>query len=163
MVKFDDRDKSHTAKTRKDKKVYKYSAPTKGQPWIWLPMDLLESVAFRSMCGNCYKVYFRIIHEQMAQRRKSNGALIVTFDQFKKAGISHNMVGQTLKKLKLFGLIRITRGWVGGEPAPNQFELTFLGNHEGLPATNDWKKCTQERVDKYLSDVRLARIEKASK
>ena len=160
MSKLSPRDRNRPMIPMVEKLVYKHTSPTTKQPWVWLSLELIDSVAFKSMCGNCYKAFFRVLQEHMAQGRFKNGELVVTFDQFKKAGISHNMVGPTIKKLKTFGLIRISRGWLDGRPAANQFELTYLGHQDGSPAKNDWKKCTQEIVDKYLSDVKMERLEK---
>lgn len=173
---YNPRDKSRTAVGKTGKMREQFRSPPRyrdkelGQAWAWFTEELLSSPAFVSLSQNGMRAFFRIIVEYLRQGRSRNGALIVTHQDFHAYGVSQNYVADAIDELAYKGLIRITRGRSAeGTPHPNKFRLTYLGDDEGGPWTNDWRGCTQERADKWpevrakKKAVRRAKIERKRK
>ncbi|MGG7578268.1 hypothetical protein [Rhizobium sp. Nf11,1] len=155
MAEFNPRDKSRTSADKTRSLVRKHTAPPSGNDdsslrWQWLTIQLLESAAFTSLSANASRAFFRIIIEHTAHAALENGKLVVTHAQFVSYGVTGEYVADALDKLEYKGLIKVRRGRAGsGVAHPNLFTLTFVGDHEGAPPTNDWQRCTAERCRKW--------------
>lgn len=154
---FNPRDKSRTSVGKTGKMREKFRSPPRhsdgelGQAWAWFTEELLSSPAFISLTINGHRAFFRIVVEYLRQGRMKNGNLIVTHADFVRAGVSHNYVADAIDELEYKGLIKVTRGRSAeGTPHPNRFRLTYLGDDEGCPWTNEWRGCTQEHAERWL-------------
>ncbi|MBX4865918.1 hypothetical protein HJA85_02865 [Rhizobium bangladeshense] len=163
MAEFNSRDKSRTSAGKTLSLVRKYTAPPRGSDdgslrWQWLTIQLLESPAFTSLSANASRAFFRIIIEHTSHAALENGRLLVTHAQFVSYGVTGEYVADALDELEYKGLIKVRRGRAGrGVAHPNHFTLTFVGNHEGAPPTDDWRRCTPERCRKWSEiDRKLA-------
>jgi len=134
--------------------------PPKDSQWVWLTLELLESVAWRAMSLTAWRVLNRIIVEHGGHGGGENGKLIVTHRQLHDWGVSKNSIGNAIDELEHLGLIRVRkgRGGTGGRHA-NLFRLTWIGDHEGGSPTNDWKRITEVDIDAWRKGGR----EKAGK
>ncbi|MCV3738359.1 hypothetical protein OCK02_19315 [Rhizobium sp. TRM96647] len=161
MAEFNPRDKSRTSPGKTRANVRKFTSPPRSehgsvdgkQRWQWLTIELMESPAFTSLSGNAIRAFFRLLIQHTAHAALENGKLVVTHPQFVAYGVTGEYVADALDELEYKGLIKVLRGRAGsGVAHPNRFTLTFVGDHEGAPPTNEWKQCTPERCRKW-SDI----------
>ncbi|MBB4239253.1 hypothetical protein GGD57_005874 [Rhizobium esperanzae] len=163
MVEFNPRDKSRTSAGKTRAMVRKHTAPPGGSDdgslrWQWLTIQLLESPAFTTLSPNACRAFFRIVIEHTSHAALENGKLVVTHPQFVSYGVTGEYVADALDELEYKGLIKVARGRAGsGVAHPNRFTLTFVDDHEGAPATDEWKRCTAENCRKWSeTDRKLA-------
>lgn len=70
-------------------------------------------------------------------------------------GVSGEYVADAVDELTFKGLIRVKRGRAGnGTSHPNSYTLTYTGNFEGAPATNEWQRCTPAMVEAWTVTIR---------
>ena len=118
--------------------------------WFALTRELLESEAYRSLSINANRALSRILVEHISHAATQNGKLIVTHDDFLRYGVTSDLVADAIAELKFKGLIAYQRGRGGsGSPHPNKFRLTMTGDHNGLSATNEWKKIGADRMESW--------------
>lgn len=99
--------------------------------------------------------------EHAAHAGKLNGRLRVTHDQFRKRGCTGELIADAIEELEYKGLVKVQRGRAAdGTPHPNYYQLTFVGDHEGSPPTNEWKKVSAERCVQWGETERAARAQK---
>lgn len=153
---YNPRDKSRTSLGKTGNSREKYRNPPRykdkelGQAWIWLTAEILSSPAFVSLSPNAIRAFFRIVVEYLGQGRQKNGELIVTHADFREYGVSQNYVADAIDELEFKGLVAVRRGRSAeGTPHPNRFRLTYLGDDQGAPWTNEWRGKTQEDVDRW--------------
>jgi len=89
----------------------------------------------------------RIVIEHIHHGLQENGALVVTHDNFYQYGIPKDAVAPALEEIRHFGLIRYHKGRGGhGIPWPTRFRLTWIGDWDGNPPTNNWKGTSEADV-----------------
>lgn len=169
MAVFDPRDKSRTSPGKTRTSVRKFTAPPRQedasgdskQRWQWLTIELMESTAFTSLSANALRAFFRILIQHAAHAALENGKLIVTHAQFVEYGVTGEYVADALDELTYKGLIKVKRGRAAaGTSHPNLFTLTFVGDYEGAPPTNEWRRCTPERCKRWSEIDRKIAAEK---
>lgn len=169
---FNPRDKSKTTAGKTRNLARKHTSPPRlddGAPdslnrWQWLTVELLESSAFRALTGNALKAFFRILIEHTAHAALENGKLIVTHAQFEEYGVTADYIGDAIDELEYKWLIKIKRGRSGaGTAHPNIYTLTFVGDHQGAPATNEWRQCSTERCVQWAKIDRKIAADRRSK
>jgi hypothetical protein len=107
------------------------------------------------------RAFFRIVIEHTSHAALENGKLIVTHPQFVSYGVTGEYVADALDELEYKGLVKVRRGRAGsGVAHPNRFTLTFVGDHEGAPPTDEWKRCTAERCRKWSETDRKIAADK---
>jgi len=167
---FNPRDKSRTSvgKTGKMREQFRspprYSNAELGQAWAWFTEELLSSPAFVTLSPNAMRAFFRIVIEYLKQGRMRNGDLVVTHANFCAYGVSQNYVADAIDELCYKGLIRVRRGRSAeGTPYANKFRLTYLGDDEGAPWSNDWRKCSREAAATWPEAREKLKAERRSK
>ncbi|PAQ09540.1 hypothetical protein [Mesorhizobium temperatum] len=155
----DPRDHSRTERGKTFSLVKKHTLPPNDQGgWMAETRDFLESAAYRTLSTNARRALDRLKIEHIGHGRTHNGKLIVTHDQFISYGVTAEYVGDALDELAFKGLLKITRGRAGnGTAHPNVFRLTFDGDFEGAPASNEWRRCTEEDAKRWAETVREQR------
>ncbi|AVC48007.1 hypothetical protein GGE50_001643 [Rhizobium leguminosarum] len=129
--------------------------------WQWFTIQLLESAAFTTLSANACRAFFRIVIEHASHAALENGKLVVTHPQFVSYGVTGEYVADAIDELEYKGLIKVRRGRAGsGVAHPNRFTLTFVGDHEGAPPTDEWKRCTAERCRKWSETDRKIAADK---
>ncbi|PDT28699.1 hypothetical protein CO660_15140 [Rhizobium sp. L9] len=163
MAEFNSRDKSRTSSGKTRALVRRHTAPPSASDdgslrWQWLTIQLLESAAFTTLSANACRAFFRIVIEHVSHAGLQNGRLVVTHPQFVSYGVTGEYVADALDELEYKGLVKVRRGRAGsGVAHPNLFTLTFVGDHEGAPPTDEWKRCTAERGRKWSeTDLKIA-------
>lgn len=168
---FNPRDKSRTSQGKTRSSVRKFTSPPRiedgdgssSQRWQWLTIELLESAAFTTLSANANRAFFRIIIQHTSHAALENGKLVITHPQFVEYGVTGEYVADALDELAYKGLIKIKRGRAGsGVAHPNMFTLTFVGNFEGAPPTNEWRRCTSARCKQWAEVDRKLAAEKRS-
>lgn len=166
MQVFNPRDKSRTSGGKTFNMVRKHTRPPEDQGgWMAITREFLESAAHRSLSVNARKALDRLIIEHISHGRTMNGQLIVTHGQFIKHGVTCDFIADALDELTYKGLVRMVKGRAGnGTAHPTIYTLTFDGTHDGIAATNEWKKFTMaearlwsEAVRKQRADIRAAK------
>lgn len=169
MAEFNPRDKSRTSPGKTRSSVRKFTAPPRAndesgdstQRWQWFTIELMESAAFTSLSANASRAFFRIIIQHTAHAALENGKLVVTHPQFVDYGVTGEYVADALDELEYKGLVKVQRGRAGsGVAHPNRFTLTFVGDYEGAPPTNEWRRCTKERCKQWAETDRKLAAEK---
>ncbi len=146
--KHDARGRSTSERIRKAKlKVGPSYCLEKNEGWAWFSLELLESVAFCALGINARRALMRIVIEHIHHGLQENGALVVTHDNFYQYGIPKDAIAPALWEVRHFGLIRYHKGRGGhGIPWPTRFRLTWIGDWDGNPPTNDWKGTSEADV-----------------
>ncbi|KSV76697.1 hypothetical protein N182_24810 [Sinorhizobium sp. GL2] len=162
---FNPRDKSRTTGGKTFNLVRKHTQPPADQGgWIAITREFLESAAYRSLSGNARKALDRLKIEHIGHGRTQNGRLIVPHDQFYAYGVTAEYVADALEELEFKGLIKMSKGRAGnGTAHPTIYRLTFDGTHDGLAATNEWKRLTMEDAKRWSEVVRKERMEQRAK
>lgn len=87
----------------------------KGQAFVWLTRDIIESPAWRAMSQNARLVIDRVCLEHMAHGGGQNGFLPVTYDDFENAGIRRGSIRRAIAEALALGFVEMTqkgtRGW----------------------------------------------------
>ncbi|WP_333631690.1 hypothetical protein [Agrobacterium cavarae] len=166
---FNPRDKSRTAQGKTLSSVRKFTSPPRSgeadaggsQRWQWLTIELLESAAFTTLSANASRAFFRIVIEHVSHAALENGQLVITHPQFVQYGVTGEYVADAIDELAYKGLIKIQRGRAGsGMAHPNRFTLTFVGDFEGAPPTNDWRNCSAAKCKQWAEVDRKRAAEK---
>ncbi|TIM21270.1 MAG: hypothetical protein E5Y61_32435 [Mesorhizobium sp.] len=157
--------KDRTCKGKTYNLVRKHTKPSAEENgWQWLTRDFMESDAFRTLSGNAHRALFRILIEHVSHAALCNGRLIVTHTQFIEYGVTGEYVADATGELEFKGIIRVQRGKAGdGTSHPNTYRLTFTGDHEGAPATNEWRRCTMAMAKAWSTTVRKQQAEQRGK
>ena len=128
----------------------KLRKPPRGEPWAWLTRELLTSEAWRGLRVNGRRLVDFLLVEHMNHAALENGRLVATYAQLVRAGLSRGEITPAIRECEALGLIRVEHGgrWNKTNQA-SRFRLTFYADHDGEPATNDWKRTTRETVAKF--------------
>lgn len=162
MTPIDFKDKSRTSRGKTYNLVMKHNKPPADQNgWGWFTVDFMCSVAFRSLSVNAVRAIMRLVVEHSVQGGLHNGQLIVTHQQFKAHGVSGEYVADAIDELAFKGLVRVRKGRAGaGSSHPNVYRLTWIGDHEGAPPTNEWKRCTEAVALLWSETIRKQQADK---
>lgn len=130
----------------------KVASPPKGEPFVQLTRELLESPAWRGMSINCRKLIDFLMCDHMNHAGQENGKLMAPYDQLVVYGLTRSEIANAIDEAEYLRLILVERGgrWAGTN-RPSTYELTFLPKQHPNPMTptNDWKKTTEEEVALY--------------
>ena len=142
-------------------------SPPRGQPFIWLTLDMLVSPAYRALSGGGRRVVDRILIEHMAHGGGRNGALAVTYTNFQDYGIRRRSILHFLIEASVLGFVARTEEgrtvWGDFEGVPARYRLTWLPTLDGLPATHEWRRHSsveeaRKCLERALSELKLARV-----
>ena len=128
-------------------RIGKLKRPPKGEPWIWLTRELLTSDAWGHRGTNCARLIDALLIEHMNHAGTENGNLKSTHEQLTAYGLTPCKSREAIEEAEFLGLIEFQRGgrWAGTNQ-PSRFRLTFYADREFCPATDDWKRVTQEKI-----------------
>jgi hypothetical protein len=144
-------------------RLAKLKRPPKGEPWIWLTRELIESPAWRLRSINCTRLLDFLLVEHMNHAGTENGNLMATHDQLNLWGAGRRHIRPAIEEAIFLGLLKYERGgrWANTNQ-PSRFRLTFFFSDEDFsPATNEWKGKTEEAIKEWKKD--RARLHKSRK
>ena len=129
--------------SRGNKQYRQHNVPP-DEPWQWLPIELLRSVAWRLQSRRCQRLVEFLIVEHRSHAGFENGNLIATYDQLVDWGMNRKTINDAIAEAVYLGLVKVMVKGRGprapGGAQPSQYLLTFFPSSEFAPATNDWKR-----------------------
>lgn len=145
------------------KRLLALFGPPEGEPWQWLPIDLLCSGAWRSRSINCVRLIEFLIIEHRNHAGRENGNLAAPYDHLVKHGLTRSRIEAAISEAEVLGLIRVVRGgrWAGTN-VPSRFRLTFFASKDLAPATNEWKTVSKRWAREYRRDQSAGRTARAN-
>lgn len=114
----------------------KAQRPPVGEPWVWLTRELLSSDAWRSAGINARRLVDFLLIEHMGSAGKANGKLKAPHRQLVTFGIGPKYVADAIREAESIGLVECHRG---GMRVATTFSLTWLPEHDGTPAADQWR------------------------
>ena len=137
--------------TKRNNLLKKRNTPPSDQPWVWLPRDMLESDAWRSLSINARRAVERVMIEHMAHAGQENGNLPVTYNDFEKHGAQRRMIKLAIAEAAACGLIIVMqrgRPSRGTDRWPSKYALGWFPLLDGTSAPNRWKTWTWSKPDR---------------
>jgi hypothetical protein len=119
------------------------NAVPKGEPFIWLTQEMLESPAWRALPSAAKAVIERIAIEHMSHGGTENGRLPVTYDDFEKYRIRRMSIRFGIMAAHALGWITVTEeghAGAGDTRRAARYALQWLDRHDGAPRSNGWKR-----------------------
>jgi len=107
------------------------------EPFVMLPLSLVESAAFRSLSINGWRFIRFLMAEHMRHAGKANGLLLAPRRQLRAAGIGSHHVSPAIEETERLGLVDCRRG-VGRQPSV--YALTWLPMADGTEPSNRWRR-----------------------
>lgn len=152
--------RSSGALSGRDRKIH---GPPKGEPWVWMTVELLASPAWKALSINGRRLVEFLMVEHRNQGGRENGNLCAPYDQLVPWGLVRKYIREATREAEFLGLLRIERGgrWVGTN-LPSIYRLTFYADRDGNPPTNEWKGKTAEAITTWHDDeIRLRRARRS--
>jgi hypothetical protein len=119
------------------------NAVPKGEPFIWLTQEMLESPAWRALPPAAKGVIERIAIEHMSHGGTENGRLPVTYGDFEKHGVRRMSIRFGIMAAHALGWITITEeghAGAGDTRRAARYALQWIDRHDGAPRSNGWKR-----------------------
>jgi ribosomal protein S14 len=137
----------------------------KGEPWIWLSRELMESPAWRGMSINTHKFIDFLLVEHCSHGGQENGNLKATYDQLVKFGLTRKSIREAIAEGEALGLVRQKGPSI--QRVPNRFRLTFYSTifkdrMGGEPPTNDWRRVAENDIEAIHTKRRSIKQAKAA-
>lgn len=136
----------------------KILGPPKGEPWVWLTRELIESDAWQMRSRQCVIFIEALLIEHMAHAGNENGRLKATYDQLQALGARRSSIRKAIMEGRYLGLVKVTRH--GGRWAmtnrPSLYRLTFLPTIEdgiACEPTNEWKQRSAPQIKRWRSEM----------
>jgi hypothetical protein len=110
--------------------------------------EMLNSPAFRILSPSALRVLHRLEIEHLSHGGKSNGKLVVTFNQFVEHGLHRHAIAPAIRELVALGFIEITQQGRAGNAhgyQPSQYRLTYLPTAEAGP-THEWRQIADAKI-----------------
>ncbi|MBG0797171.1 hypothetical protein IYX23_05650 [Methylocystis sp. L43] len=114
--------------------------PTRGvqaaakRRFVWIPVDVMESPAWRSLSINARRIMDRLLLENFRHMGVENGKLRVSVRQFEECGVAMRLAKSAIAELVDGGLVAVMPGAASGSLAPpNLYRITFHGTLDDDP------------------------------
>jgi len=145
-----------------DKRRERRNRPPKGEPFIWLTREILESAAWRAAPLATRRFVDAVAIALMDTGGAKNGRLVVTYDQLERYGLRRCSIADAIDAAEVLGLVHVTER--GGRAfadvrKPSLYALGWLDLCDGTPVANQWKRFAsvdeaREAITARLSEVR---------
>lgn len=136
-----------------------------GQAFIAHTVEMRRSIAWRFLPDNARRLIDRIELEHMEHGGSENGRLVITYDDFERAGLRRKSVPLAIRQAVALGFLEVTMqgGRAAGKArAPSTYRLTYIvGTKRSAQRTDDWKriKAPEEAARRLrLADAPLPRL-----
>jgi len=138
--------------TARDRKIH---GPPKGSPWVWLPTELLNHLAWRSLSLNARKIIDFLLIEHRHHGGRENGNLAAPYNQLERFGVSRRLIRASFLELEAAGLVRMTRqgGKYAGGRETSTYRLTFYAAHDNVSPTSEWRRSDGAKVKAARKDA----------
>lgn len=110
--------------------------------------ELIASPAMRALSLTGRRLLDFLLIEDMNHAGTENGNLIATYRQLVAFGLSGRLISDAIAELEFLGLVRVRHGGMtrGNVKRENLYRLTFYADSECRPATNEWKRLTDDDI-----------------
>jgi len=108
----------------------------KGEAFVKLPRDVLESASWRLLSINARRFLDFLMIEHMRHGGRRNGFLLAPYRQLYAFGIGAHFVNDAIEEVERAGLMDCKRG-TGRRP--NYYTLTWLPLADGAAPNNRWR------------------------
>jgi hypothetical protein len=108
----------------------KVPGPPKGQPWVWIPREVLRSPAWRKLGINARRLIDFLLIEHMNHGGKENGFLLAPRNQLEAFGIGRRHITGAIEKALAAKLIDVKPG-IGRRPSTFTLRWLPVAVHEG--------------------------------
>ena len=122
--------------------------------FVWIPVDVMESPAWRSLSINARRIMDRLLLENFRHMGVENGKLRVSVRQFAECGVAMRFAKGAIAELVAGGLVAVTEGVAKGSLAPpNLYRITFHGTLDDGPTWSvaSQKEATPMSGEKFFS------------
>jgi hypothetical protein len=116
----------------------------KGEAFVKMPRDLLESAAWRSLSLNSRKLIDFLMIQHTRHAGKKNGELLAPRRDLEQAGIPVNMITGAIEDAERVGVIDCKRG-TGRQPS--LYTMTWLPLSDGTDPSCRWRHCDAEATE----------------
>jgi hypothetical protein len=107
----------------------------KGEAFVKMPRDLLESEAWRSLSINARRFIDILMLEHLRHAGRDNGRLLAPWRQLEAAGIGARYIGDAIDEAATRGLVVVKHGRAR---RPNIYGLTWLPLFDGTTLGRPW-------------------------
>jgi hypothetical protein len=114
----------------------------KGEPFVKLPRDLLDSSAWRELSINARRLIDFLLIEHMRHGGRRNGFLLAPRRHLAEFGIGRHFITGAIEEVERAGLVDCRRG-VGR--TPSIYSLTWLPLSDGSEPSNRWRAAGAEQ------------------
>jgi hypothetical protein len=119
--------------------------------FVWIPLDVLESAAWRRLSINARRIMDRLLLENFRHFYVENGRLRVSFRQFADCGVAMRFAASGIAELVDAGMIAVTKGVASGSlDAPHLYRITFHGTLDAAPTWRNRQKEMQAVPEEKL-------------
>jgi hypothetical protein len=134
------------------------NAVPKGEPFIWMTLEMLESPAWRALPPAAKQVIDRVGVEHLQHAGKENGKLPVTYNDFENYGLRRMSIRFGVLAAQALGFITVTEeghAGAGDTRRAARYALTWVDRHDGAPRSNEWKRFeTLADANKLVTGIR---------
>ena len=116
----------------------------KGEAFVKLPRDLLESTAWRTLRPHTKLLLEFLMIEHMRHGGKRNGFLLAPRRQLVVFGIDTHLISSVIDEAEQLGVVDCKRG-TGRRPSV--YSLTWLPLSDGAEPTNRWRNCDAKAAE----------------
>jgi len=134
--------------TSKEKKIF---GPPKDEPWVWEPVNMKASPAWKALGINARRFIDFLEIEHRNHGGRENGNLKATYDQLVSFGLSRSEIKSAIDEVVIFGFVKvIVQGgrWANSNQ-PSVYRLTFYASRDANPPSNEWKGKTEEAIKRW--------------
>src|SRR5262249_21347641 len=107
-----------------------------GRPWVPIPLEVIESDAWRSLGINGHRLISFLMREHLRHGGAENGKLKAPRTQLGAFGISRDQISKAITQAEELGLVDCQRN---GLRSASPYALTWLDLHDGTPASDRWR------------------------
>ena len=120
----------------------------KGEAFVKLPRDLLESAAWRILRPQTRLFLEFLMIEHMRHGGKRNGFLLAPRRQLVVFGIDTHLISSVINEAEQLGVVDCKRG---SGRRPSLYSLTWLPLSDGTEPSNRWRYCSARAAEITVS------------
>lgn len=151
----------------------KYRTPPIEGQFIYYPVEMLNSIAWKMLNNPDKQVLELICIENQNNNRTENGKLITTYNQFVEHGVSRNAIAKSIARLEALGfIVAVSHGRPsrGDMRVPAKYRITFYHgccDSSMTLADHLWKQIKtrekgQRRIKNKLDELRMRTLPQQS-
>lgn len=123
-------------------------------PFILLPLNFLESYAYRALSAPARKILDFLFIEHLRHGGNENGNLAAPYSQLANFKISSRDIPKAFAMLEAFGIITRLNEYnkINGRYNTGRYFIDLFPDREGNLPNYAWKKITPKEINDYLNN-----------